>query len=293
MRPVFPSAIQEWRNDTYDALDPSRPEVSMAGKKIIITGGGTGIGRATVEAFAAAKAASIFITGRRVPPLEETKKHVESKYGVPVHVFPADVTDPVAMKKVATDIGQWDVLVNNAGYFSGPALAKDSNLEEWWKGFEINIKGTMVVWQSFHATANRNAVFIGTATAAVLLPSALSAGNSSYLASKLGLIKFLEVLASEEQDISVRFLHPGVIETEMTEKGGMRGKLPADRVDLPAHFTVWLASPEAAFTAGRMVSCNWDIDALKTAKDKLPKSELFRTTLQGFSGPDISVSLNL
>jgi NAD(P)-dependent dehydrogenase (short-subunit alcohol dehydrogenase family) len=137
MKAPFPSLIENWHNDTYAAIDPTRPEVSMKGKKIIITGGGAGIGRGTVEAFAIAGAASIAITGRRPQPLEETKKYIESKYSVPVHSFAADVTDAVAMKKVAAEVGDWDVLVNNAGYLSAPALAKDTDVDEWWKCFEV------------------------------------------------------------------------------------------------------------------------------------------------------------
>jgi NAD(P)-dependent dehydrogenase (short-subunit alcohol dehydrogenase family) len=110
----------------------------MAGKNIVVTGGGAGIGRGTVEAFAAAKASSITITGRRTQPLEETKKYIESKYGVPVHTFAADVTDEASMKKVAAAVGGWDVLVNNAGYLSTPTLAKEAEVEEWWKGWEVS-----------------------------------------------------------------------------------------------------------------------------------------------------------
>lgn len=137
MKPPFPAPIANWHNDTYPAIDPTRPEVSAAGKTVVITGGGTGIGRATVEAFAKANAASITITGRRVSPLEETKKYVEAKYGVPVQTFAADITDEAAMKMVAFEVGGWDVVVNNAGYLAKPTSVTDSDVEDWWKGFEV------------------------------------------------------------------------------------------------------------------------------------------------------------
>lgn len=87
----------------------------------------------------------------------------------------------------------------------------------------------MIVWQSFHDSARKDAVFIGTATAAVTLPASFGIGSTSYAASKLGLIKFLEILAAEEKDISIRFLHPGVIETDMVDKSGVKDKLPLDK----------------------------------------------------------------
>lgn len=67
-----------------------------------------------------------------------------------------------------------------------------------------------------------------TATAAVTLPLEMTVGGSSYIASKQGLIKALEILAAEEKEVSVRFFHPGVVDTDMTAKSGTGGKLPVD-----------------------------------------------------------------
>lgn len=137
MKAPFPSAIINWHNDTYPSIDPTSPSLSAAGKTVVITGGGTGIGRATVEAFAQAKAAAITITGRRVAPLEETKEFIEAKYSVPVHVFSADVIDGAAMRKVAETVGGWDIFVHNAGYMSEKGTITEADLEEWWKGWEV------------------------------------------------------------------------------------------------------------------------------------------------------------
>lgn len=52
---------------------------------------------------------------------------------------------------------------------------------------------------------------------------------SSYVGSKVGLIKVMEVLAAEFPDVHVVTIHPGVIETDMAEKSGMSGKLPIDK----------------------------------------------------------------
>jgi len=70
-------------------------------------------------------------------------------------------------------------------------------------------------------------VIIGTSTAAVVLPAAMVADGSSYVASKLGLIKFLEVLAAEYPDIHITTIHPGIVETDMLSKSGMVG-VPID-----------------------------------------------------------------
>lgn len=57
----FSSPVKEWHNDTYASIDPSRPELFAIGKKVVITGGGHGIGRGTAIAFAQAGAAAIAI----------------------------------------------------------------------------------------------------------------------------------------------------------------------------------------------------------------------------------------
>jgi len=120
MHAPFPAPVNEWHNDTYSAIDPSRPELSAKGKKIVVTGGGYGIGRGIVEAFAIAGASSIAISGRKEQPLLETKKYIESKFKTTVSTHVADITNAVAMKKAASEIRDWNVLVMNAGYMSAP-----------------------------------------------------------------------------------------------------------------------------------------------------------------------------
>lgn len=105
---------------------------------------------------------------------------------------------------------------------------------------QINIKGTFVVWQAFQGSAKDGAVFLGTATAAVTLPDSMAARKTSYIASKQGLIRLLEILAVEQDKISVRIFHPGVIQTEMAAKVST-GVLPVDKgeIELPQAYDPW------------------------------------------------------
>lgn len=64
MQPPYPAPVTEWHNDTYDAIHPQRPELSQAGKTVVVTGAGSGIGREVVNAFALAGARAIHILGR-------------------------------------------------------------------------------------------------------------------------------------------------------------------------------------------------------------------------------------
>ena len=136
----MPAPVAEWRNDTYAAISPTRPELSAKGKRIIVTGGGAGgIGAEIVRSFAAAGATQIAILGRRKDKLEAAKTNIEKEFeGANISVHTADITNEVDLLKAAEAIGTWDVLVMNAGYLSTPNKLVEVDMEDWWKGFEAS-----------------------------------------------------------------------------------------------------------------------------------------------------------
>jgi NADP-dependent 3-hydroxy acid dehydrogenase YdfG len=138
MEAPLPAPVTKWHNDTYDAIDPKCPELSMAGKIIVITGAGAGIGRETVRAFALAGATSIHILGRTESTLAETKEIVEKDVpGVSVSLHTADVVDEIAVRKAASEVGSWDILISNAGYLPAKNPIQEADLNDWWLGFEV------------------------------------------------------------------------------------------------------------------------------------------------------------
>ncbi|TLD28079.1 putative short chain dehydrogenase [Venturia nashicola] len=265
----FPSPVLEWHNDTYASIDPKRPELSAKGKKVVITGEGYGISRDTAIAFAEAGAAAIAILGRKEAPLHETKEFIENKYRISVSTHVTDVADESAVKQAAKEIGEWHVLDMNAGYFSAPA----GTLE-----ISTNVKGSFITAQAFLPTRGKNATLIGISTGAVNLPAPLLVPACSYASSKYALLKVMEVLAAEFPDVHVVTIHPGVIKTNMLEKSGMSVADDFALAELPAHFTVWISSPEAAFVRGKFVSSNWDVDELKKAAKKIAGTDGLLTT---------------
>ncbi len=78
----FPKPTSRYNHEPTPATDPKRPELSVAGKVVLITGGGTGIGVAMVKAFATAGAKAIVISGRRQNLLEETVKNVSQALSI-------------------------------------------------------------------------------------------------------------------------------------------------------------------------------------------------------------------
>lgn len=138
MKPPYPAPVTVWHNDTYDAINPKRPELSQVGKTIVITGAGQGIGREVVDAFAQAGASNIHILSRTKKTLEETRDISEKAHpGLKVSVHVADVIDVSAVGQAAKEIGSWDVLVANAGYIPSPDTIVSSDAREWWKTFEV------------------------------------------------------------------------------------------------------------------------------------------------------------
>jgi NAD(P)-dependent dehydrogenase (short-subunit alcohol dehydrogenase family) len=219
----IPTFTKTWHNTTYSAIDPTRPELSAAGKTIFVTGGGYGIGASIVMSFARAGARDIIITGRTATRLQETKAKVEKAMSTRVHVFTADVTDEEAIaaifKEVGSTIGRVDVLVANAGYLPEPKPFSSGSMKDWWRGFEVNVKGTAITAQAFLTVAAEKAVLLSVST--LIVHVGCFPGFSSYAASKTATVRALDFVQGENPGIRVLSIQPGVVDTDMNKKSGM------------------------------------------------------------------------
>jgi NAD(P)-dependent dehydrogenase (short-subunit alcohol dehydrogenase family) len=240
MKPPFPSVTREWHNAPYDAISPYLPALSCAGKTIVVTGGGRGIGARIAYAYAAAGARIVAITGRNIVPLEESATTITKDFpDTMVMVLPADVVDApaieAAFKKVAAESGAGiDLLVHNAGVAPPSAriaeISNDATRKTWWAGYEVNVLGTLVVLNTFsryRSSEKPQVLFVGTAASAVF-PSTML-GTSGYSMSKSAAAVLVQYFAAENPDISVFSMHPGVVMTEMGSRGKKSGNtLPVD-----------------------------------------------------------------
>ncbi|TQN66190.1 Short chain dehydrogenase citE [Colletotrichum shisoi] len=244
--------------------------------------GGSGIGRETALAFASAGAARVIVLGRTKATIAETAESLPPSVQNEVHA--SDITDEDALAKVAAAIGQWDVLVLTSGYVSSPTPVAGSASDEWWQSFETNTKGTYLVTKAFLPTANPSrASVVALTTGTTALPAVALPGLSAYMASKLAQTKIIEFLAAENPNVFAATLHPGMVETDIFKKSGAKAEaLPMDKVQLPAHFTVWLASPEAAFLNGRTVWANWDVEELKNSAGAIQSGQLLTSGINGW-----------
>ncbi|MCJ1384067.1 hypothetical protein MMC17_007183 [Xylographa soralifera] len=282
-----PSLTQKFHHDTYPAIDPTRAELSAAGKNVLITGGGTGIGAAISHAFAKAGAANIIILARRKEPLESVKSSIESTATnkSKIHTFSVDISNENSMKEVFEDvvksIGKIDVLVANAAYHNTPALVKDVSVNDFWHGYEINVKGLLITCQAFLRSAAENPTFIMISSAAGLTRYS-GVVSSGYSTSKVAGMRLMDYLAGDNPNVHVYSVHPGVVKTDMSAKSGMNVEAELDKADLPGEFCVWLASPEAVFLRSKVVWTNWDVEEMMAKKDEISKDPNFLTL--GYNG---------
>ena len=305
---AFPSSTQTWHTTSYPSISPTRPELSVTGKVILITGGGSGLGPHIARAFATAGSTSIALVGRTVSSLETSAAALRSSFPkVNVLTFVADITDKTAIDAAFAEtkekLGPIDILISNAAYMSSPAMVKDGDVNEWWKAFEVNVKGNFLLTQAFLNNMAEKSTILSLTTAGAHIPAIPSL--SSYAASKLAAVKFFDYVAAEYPQVRVVNVHPGILDTAMGGKGREAGmNLPFDdsrlplwscfemhrrkradlslEVSLSAHFLVWAASPEAEFLKGRLLWSNWDVPELIARRVEFEGTPKFTVGLHGW-----------
>ncbi|KAN0089695.1 NAD(P)-binding protein [Hyaloscypha variabilis] len=288
---AFPSPVLTWHTSTYPALSPHLPTHSLAGKTVLITGGSTGIGLSIAHSIVHASAANLIILGRRPSLLASASESLTPQKGNKTNIFtiPTDVSKKssvdVAFAKIAELLPntKLDILILNAGYFSGLRPLGTETVEEWQSAFEVNILSPYLMISSFLHVSPASPKIINISTAIAHLPPFQD--FSSYGVTKLGGAKLMDYFAAEK-GVWVLNVHPGqVTETEMAgkAKGLKRLERHIDDGELAGDFVVWCLSEEAAFLKGRFVWANWDVEELVGRKEEIEGSGLLSLGLEGFS----------
>ncbi|KAF1981557.1 NAD(P)-binding protein [Aulographum hederae CBS 113979] len=286
MSSPFPSATKTWHSKPHPAISPSRPELSAKGKTIVVTGGGTGIGAATAHSFAEAGASRIALLGRREQPLLDTKASIQQKFpGVDVFTASTDVTKKDSVEAafsafVGAD-GKIDVLVSNAAIMGPKEPVQEVDGEKFVEGVKDNLTGSLFVAQTFLRLAAPNAVVVDVSSGA----AHMQFGNlfGSYSVAKIAIVRLWDFIAYGVPDLRVYHIQPGVVNTDLNRAaGGVAALGYEDDAYLPGNFSVWLASPEAAFLKGKFLWANWDVDELKARAKELETGSMFNVGLVGW-----------
>ncbi len=236
-------------------------------KIAIVTGGGSGIGRAIAEELAA-EGCDLALCGRRLDPLRETAKAIEA-LGRRVLTLSVDVSQGFAVQgfvdEVVKTLGRVDILVNNAGITRDNLLARMSE-DEWDEVLRVNLKGAFLFGKAVaRPMMKQRAGSIVQVTSIIGLIG--NAGQCNYAASKAGLIALTKSMAKElaSRNIRVNAVAPGFVISRMTDalpeavRNGMLGQIPAGRFGAPADVAkavVFLCSADASYVTGQVLSVN-------------------------------------
>lgn len=240
----------------------------LEGKRAIVTGAGSGIGRASARLFAA-EGASVLAVDKTKNAVEETAALI-SKDGGRVVAMAADAGDEADVKayvaKAVSEFGGIDTIYANAGISGGLVPLWELTVEMWQEILRVNLIGPFLAIQNVAPLMVKQGKGTIVCTASVAGLRA-NAGGHPYSASKAGVISLVQTTASSLSGTGVRInaICPGLIETGMTKpifeyaKGrGTTHKLgqinPLQRHGEPAEIAamaLFLASDDSSYVNGQ------------------------------------------
>jgi len=244
-------------------------DLKLSGKRVLVTGGNSGLGAAMSRAFAA-EGARVAINYVVHPESSAALEQQLRSGGAPeVLALPADVTQADAVTNMFQRLdaawGGIDVLLNNAGIDGARALAWEAAPQAWDRVLQINLGGAFLCAREAlrRMVPQRSGVIINTSSVHEVIAWS---GYSAYAASKAGLSMMSRTLAQEAGAYGVRVLciAPGAIRTPINtgvwqDPAGLQdllGKIAMGRVGEPediAGMAVVLASPVAGYVTGTSV----------------------------------------
>jgi len=230
----------------------------------LVTGGGTGIGRATAERLAR-DGYAVAVSGRRRDPLDVVAAAIGG-LAVPGDIAREDDAERMVTAAVER-FGGLDVLVNNAGAIRRGVLAHELTTDRWDEQLAVNLRGPFLVTRAalrhmLSSAGDRAIVNVASTLAHTAAP-----GVAAYTAAKGGILALTRALAVEygPQGICVNAVCPHIVETALAAVdrpnwSELRETLPAQfplrRLGSPedvAAAVAWLASPDAGWVTGHVL----------------------------------------
>jgi NADP-dependent 3-hydroxy acid dehydrogenase YdfG len=194
---------------------------SLKGQVALVTGGGTGIGRATALRLAA-EGATVVVSARRAEPLAEVVAEIEAGGGTAWHEV-ADMEDPASVAALAAAClarhGKVDLVVHNAGHSSRVRSARWIGEEEWESVLAVNVTGPMLLTRALLPAmleAGEGTVIL-VASMAALRPGPMA--GIAYGAAKAAARNYMAGLSAELRQKGIRCttIFPGEVDTPILE----------------------------------------------------------------------------
>jgi NAD(P)-dependent dehydrogenase (short-subunit alcohol dehydrogenase family) len=237
----------------------------LDGKVAVVTGASSGLGVAFAQALAEA-GADVVLGARRADRLEQTRALVESA-GRRAVTVQTDVADPEACQALVdaamSELGQVDVLVNNAGVGTAVAATREQP-DQFRRVIDVNLNGCYWMAQACGRVMRPGSSIVNISSVLGLTTAGLP--QAAYAASKAGLIGLTRDLAQQwtgRKGIRVNALAPGFFASEMTDQypdgylDAMESRIPAGRKGEAAELAaalVFLASDAGGYVTGQTLA---------------------------------------
>ncbi|KAK4098852.1 NAD(P)-binding protein [Parathielavia hyrcaniae] len=268
----------------YPAVSPLRPELSQAGRTVLVVGGSSGIGFAIAKAFVHAAASRVIITGRRQNALNDAVSRLQAENDagtVAIDAVVTDMSDLQSTKKLWDGFGDTgvmvDVLVLNAAVLGSMGSLVEAGVEAVWRDFETNVRGLLDYTVHFRQQGDGKPKFLVNISTSVVHNLTLENPAPLYGLTKNSGTLLIQMIANDTDpaDTQIINMHPGGVLTDGARSFGYdETSADWDDENLAGQFAVWCASEEARFLHGRFIPVWWDIDEIK------PEAGEFRKRLE-------------
>ncbi|MFP7335639.1 SDR family oxidoreductase [Shouchella clausii] len=188
----------------------------------IITGAGTGVGKATAKLLAS-KGVTVYLIGRRREKLEEVAKEIGGNGGR-AYAYQADITKIEEVNNLKEYIlsqeSRIDIVINNAGVGGEPITVHDMTVKEWIESIELNLNSVFYITNAF-LPKMREQKFGHVISLTSMMVNLNYEGFSAYASAKAGLEVFMKTLEVEEKKhgIHVSIIDPGNVRSEQNPNG--------------------------------------------------------------------------
>lgn len=253
-------------------------ELKLTNKSALITGASKGIGLAVAEVLAA-EGCHLYLAARNGEAMLRAKEALELRYDVKVAVYARDLSSTAAMEKLAGEVGDVDILINNAGDIPAGSLEILDD-DAWRRGFDLKVFGYITLSRLYYPRMKgKDGVILN------IIGNSGENWDASYIAGSTGnaaLMSFTKALGGRSLDHGVRVVavNPGPVATDRMLKIMKRkaidmlgdesrweelfekypGKRPATSEEV-ADLCAFLASPKARYITGTVVTIDGGIAA--------------------------------